>query len=134
MGDTGHSPPMVTMERRGAEGAGAWPRPLQTPCPGRPWLLCKRKGMRPPRQRAAGILGRNSGSRSQLLLGLFAALNQLVCWAQPRYPMCRLVWDSAGEEGSGFGWQQGLRPEIQGSGLRGPRSPATPGTRGEDVE
>lgn len=42
---------------------------------------------------------------SQLLLGLFASLNQSACWGQPQYPACRLVLDSAGAEGSGGGSQ-----------------------------
>jgi hypothetical protein len=56
----------------------------------------------PASHQLAMIFGRNSGSCSQVLLGLLASLKQPCAWAQPQHPLCRLIWDSAGEEERGL--------------------------------
>ena len=59
------------------------------------------------------------------MLGLFASLNQSVCRAQPRNPMCRLVVDSAGAEGGG-----GDISPSPASARRGSRPRSQPGGAG----
>lgn len=79
MGPLTIQPPIIK-NRKARLQTGAWLRPLQTPLPRSARAAVQRRGTLGARQPPAMILGLNSGSRSQLLLGLFASLNQSVCW------------------------------------------------------
>lgn len=120
----GHQPFASNYQNRklGRRGRGG---PPQTPLPRSAGCSARRKARASPpatSQRPAGILGRNSGVQSQLLLGLPASPNQWVCWAQPPHPM----WAPrglGGEQGGGHGEAAAPRARTRWLGSSGPTLP-----------